>query len=448
MKKIIVGWVVVLLLTVTVFRIDSAELIKSVKVTGPNKNVVKEEIKTEKKSEKNFKVRIIILDFESKNKCHSQVTLDGKGMKVYSGEKFSKKEETEYLKINANSKLFKKNNVVKVESKRGIVIRNNPNGKITYHGSFYIYKENTGIVLVNQVELEKYVAGVISSEIGVKAPKEAMKAQAICARTYITNAKAKEYKKYDAEADDSTDYQVYNRIAPNKDCFGAAEDTKNMIMTYKGKPITAYYFSTSCGYTTDYKIWGREKLPYLSGCKVAEQWSSEVRNFDKYIRGKGDGYEKNDPYFRWTCYLSAGQIENSIYLLTGVNIGHFERAEVNARGKGGIASQITIYGDQRQVVVNNQLQIRKMLSSVYMVLKLQDGTEKTGLLMLPSAFITMDTVYNDRVVSGLKIYGGGFGHGSGMSQNGAIEMAKKGKNYKEILNKFYNKIRIQKRTGL
>ncbi|MCR5736802.1 MAG: SpoIID/LytB domain-containing protein [Eubacterium sp.] len=445
MKKVIIGWIVLLILTATAFRIDSAELMESVQIPESEPAVKLKTLEKEKKKEDKAWVRIVILNPESKQRWHRNIKLRGTQMKIY---RAKEKTEVASLDLNRDSSVFQDDRVIMVEAKDGITIEGTWDKDVVYYGTLYIYRENSGLVMVNQVELEDYVAGVVSSEIGVDAPKEAMKAQAVCARTYIVSSKIKKYKKYKAEADDSTDYQVYNRNAPNKRCFQAAKETRNLILTYQGKTITAYYFSTSCGYTTNYRIWGREKKPYLSGCKVAKKWNQPSVNFEKYIRGKGDGYEKKQPYYRWKCYLNSGQIENAVALMTGVDIGRFEKAEVNERGVGGIASQITIYGDERQVVVNNQMQIRKILCSSYMNLELQDGTIKTGLLMLPSAFIAMDTVYQGRVVSGLKIYGGGFGHGSGMSQNGAMEMAKQGCDYKQILNHFYKKIRIQKRETL
>ncbi|MCR5704341.1 MAG: SpoIID/LytB domain-containing protein [Eubacterium sp.] len=399
--------------------------------------------------EQNFQVRIVILNFDDHRIGHHKVTVKGKNFKVYSGKKVQKKSEMNQLVLRPDSPAFNECSNVRIESQDGVYLEGNPRGKIKYYGILYCYREENHIVVVNQVDLETYVAAVVGSEIGGNAPMEALKAQAICSRTYICNEKAEPYKKYQAQADDSTDYQVYNYQPPTKQCFKAAKETKNMILTYGGKPIKAYYFSTSCGYTTNGRIWGREKQPYLKGVQVASKYESlHQEKFEQIIRKKGKGYEKKCPYFRWNCYLSAVQIEQGVRKLMGVDIGHLERIEIHERGEGGVALQMTVYGDLRQVVVNNQMQIRKILVSPYMILKLQDGTEKSGLILLPSAFISVDTIYNRRVVSGVKIYGGGYGHGSGMSQNGAIEMAKKGKTYQEILEKFYHKVRIQKRTAL
>lgn len=453
MKRISLCFVIVIVLTVTIFRIDSVELLKKLTLKDLSISVNQPEVHGEKKQkkEKDIFVRIVLKNPINQTVYHPELSIEAKHLKIYYGKKFSTKKQTDYLKLDTDSKYFKNSSLIKIESDQHLNTRMEADKEKAYCGTFYIYKENSGLVVVNQVNLEDYVAAVVSSEIGTKSPKEALKAQAVSARTYICSMEIKQYKKYNAVADDSTDYQVYNKTEPTKNCIQAANDTKGLVMLYHLKPIKAYYFSTSCGYTTNYRIWGKGKIPYLKGCEVSKKKEHlNVRDetiFDKFICGKGNGYEKKDPYYRWSTYMSSEQIENAVSNYVGVNIGSFEKAEVNERGVGGIASQITIYGSERQVVINNQTQIRRVFSSLYMVLKLNDGSEKSGVLLLPSAFISLKTIYQDRNVSGLMIYGGGFGHGSGMSQNGAIEMAKDGLGYEAILNTFYDKIIIEKYRG-
>lgn len=448
MKKAALCLTIVLLLTVTLFRINSAELLKKLTLTDLSAPAAQTIAQTEKSSEKkqNRHVRIVILNSGNNTPYYSSVQIKASEMNFYYGKNFSTKKKVKEVQVKPDSRYFKKNSVVKLESGKGLELERDT-GNRRYSGSFYIYDTPSGLVVVNDVELEQYVAAVVSSEIGTNAPEEALKAQAVCARTYIINTKNQDYKKFDAVANDSTEDQVYNAVPPSEACKKAAQATKNLVMTCGGKPIKAFYFSTSCGYTTNYRIWGKEKLDYLKGCQVAEHKSGqnirEEQVFARFIKGKGSGYEKDYPYFRWRTYLSAQQIENAVFNYMNVNIGSFLKAEVNARGVGGIASQITIYGARRQVVINNQTQIRKVLSSMYMTVELNDGSEKRGGLLLPSAFICLETIYNGNQSVGLKIYGGGFGHGSGMSQNGAIEMAQKGADCKQILKKFYADIQIE-----
>lgn len=403
------------------------------------------ETTTNEESKKDNTVRIVILNNNYITMHYSKFVAKASVLNIYFGENFkNKKSIKKQIDIGTGSKYFKQSNVIKVEPKGEMSILKDETNMQSYKGIFYIYKESSGLVLVNQVGMEDYVAAVISSEIGEESPKEALKAQAVCARTYIMKSQGKKYKKYNAKGDDSVSYQVYNKNVPGENSIKAANETKDTVMKYKGKLINAYYFSTSWGYTTDYRIWGIKKQKYLKETNlttITENISDE-KIFDKYIKEKPKSVEKKSPFYRWTTYLTTKQIENSIYKNMAVNVGTINRMEINKRGAGGIVAQMTIYGDKRQISIVNQNQIRKILNSYYSTIKLSDKTKRTKLSMLPSAFISIKSVYKNNKLDGIKIYGGGFGHGSGMSQSAACQMAKKGKGYKEILATFYNDVKI------
>lgn len=396
-------------------------------------------------------VRIILKDNNYTSIYHSQVDLSSNMLNVYYGKSYKNKRTYKKVSIDKESRFFRESNVVKVEaSDTDTIIWENASGRENkeYAGIFYLYKTASGIVIVNQVNMDDYAAGVIASEIGEQSPEEALKAQAVCARTFIIKSNPEAYKEFEANGDDSTAYQVYNRVSTGKRCKNTVKDTANEVLVYKEKPITAYYFSTSCGYTTDYKIWGKEKQKYLRGCTTLKDNSNiditVEENFRKFIKSKPKSYESKCQFYRWNVYLSNVQIQNAISAVTGVNVGNISRIEVNKRGCGGIVAQITVYGSNRQIIMNNQNQIRKALCSYYAQINLNDGSIRTKMDMLPSAYVCIDNVYNEGSLCGFKIFGGGFGHGSGMSQNAAREMAKKGIKYKKILKTFYSGISIEK----
>lgn len=389
---------------------------------------------TTKKAEKKEYVNILIMSNNYSSIYHPQINLQAKGLYVNRGKKA--KREGSKLSLSKESKIFDKSKKIKITADGSIKVGNGRK----YRGSFYIYKTNSGLVLVNCVELEDYVAGVISSEMGNMYQLEALKAQAVCARTYIKSCKFSKYKKYNAIADDSTNYQVYNRIEPKEKSIEAAKKTKGQVMFSEGKLIRAYYFSTSCGQTTNYKIWGRKKRKYIKGTNLCSTQYNDVTDekvFKKFIKKKPKSVESKCPFYRWNTYLTNNEVKNSVYKATSVDVGKIDRIEINERNVGGIAAQITIYGEKREVIINNQNQIRKALCSYYAKFKLNDKSTRTGMEMLPSAFIAIE-----KKGSGFVIFGGGFGHGSGMSQNGADEMAKQGNNYVTILKKFYHNIKI------
>ena len=452
--KLAVCIFVAVFLSAVIFKVNQVEYIpeydsgeKSLQaVNSENITEIKTEAETttNEESKKDNTVRIVILNNNYITMHYSKFVAKASVLNIYFGENFkNKKSIKKQIDIGTGSKYFKQSNVIKVEPKGEMSILKDETNMQSYKGIFYIYKESSGLVLVNQVGMEDYVAAVISSEIGEESPKEALKAQAVCARTYIMKSQGKKYKKYNAKGDDSVSYQVYNKNVPGENSIKAANETKGTVMKYKGKLINAYYFSTSWGYTTDYRIWGIKKQKYLKETNlttITENISDE-KIFDKYIKEKPKSVEKKSPFYRWTTYLTTKQIENSIYKNMAVNVGTINRMEINKRGAGGIVAQMTIYGDKRQISIVNQNQIRKILSSYYST-KLSDKTKRTKLSMLPSAFISIKSVYKNNKLDGIKIYGGGFGHGSGMSQSAACQMAKKGKGYKEILATFYNDVEI------
>lgn len=446
MKKIIIGILCVLILSLTIFNVKSQEFfikISNIKQAKP----VSETIETTQDSEESVTVRIVLKDNNGTSIYHSQVKLRSDSLTVYYGENFESKKSCKKITIKKNGKLFKNSDVVKIDCQDAIKWEKDDNDSVSYKGMFYIYNTASGMVVVNQLDIEDYVAGVIASEIGENYPEEALKAQAVCARTFIWNSNPEEYEDYQANGDDSTSYQVYNKVEAGENCIKAANDTKNEIMLYNNKPITAYYFSTSCGYTTDYKIWGRKKQKYLRGCctlkRALDADITEEENFKEFITSNPKAYESEYPFYRWNVYVTNEQVQNAISKTVGTDVGYISAIEVNSRGTGGIASQITVYGKNSQVIMNNQNQIRKALCSYYAEINLNDGTVRTKMEMLPSAFIYIESVYNSGEVCGFTIYGGGFGHGSGMSQNAAKEMAQAGMKYKKILKSFYNGIVIK-----
>ena len=195
MKKIAVVLMTILLLTVTLFRINSAQLLKKLTLNDLSapvtQTMVQTKLKNQGKGER--RVRIVILNESTSTPYYSSIKIKNQELSLSYGKKLSGKKKMNGAEINPDSKYFKKNSVVKIEAPKQIELERERENR-NYPGSFYIYKTESGLVLVNDVDLEQYVAAVISSEIGVNAPKEALNAQAVCARTYIINQKIKNIK--------------------------------------------------------------------------------------------------------------------------------------------------------------------------------------------------------------------------------------------------------------
>ena len=120
--------------------------------------------------------------------------------------------------------------------------------------------------------------------------------------------------------------------------------------------------------------------------------------------------------------------------------GEIEKVRITKRGNSGIARNMVLYGKQSSVTIEGQMEIRELLCSPDVVIRKQDGSETSGFDLLPSAYfyITQDKEGN------YQLHGGGFGHGVGMSQNGANDLAEAGYGYEEILSHYYNGTELEK----
>ena len=119
-------------------------------------------------------------------------------------------------------------------------------------------------------------------------------------------------------------------------------------------------------------------------------------------------------------------------------IGTLKELSITKTGIGGVALQITAKGTKGSVTVNTENKIRSALGGTGYSIVRQDGTKINSTKLLPSAFFTIEKQGDNFILKG-----GGYGHGIGMSQNGANEMAKTGKEYQEILKAFYTGIEVR-----
>ena len=319
-----------------------------------------------------------------------------------------------------------------------------------YPGTLQYYEEKDGWVIVNEVPLEEYLRWVVPSEMPSRYAAEALKAQAICARTYaVWHMQDYAYPEYEAHVDDSVSFQVYHRVEPQESTDQAVRETAGQIMLYQNKPVKAYYFSTSCGSTTDENIWekgDREKTPYIAGrlvnTKKSEKNLTSEKAFAKFIRKKhADDLEITEPWYRWNCYVALPQIqENAEKQL------EFEekiiQVEVTERNTGGAVQRLLLRGEQASESVTYEYPIRQLLSIPGGAIHKNDGTEAEGSSLLPSGYFVLEPVQKDGKTVGYEVYGGGLGHGAGMSQNGARILAEQGETYEFILHYFYKDIEL------
>lgn len=314
-------------------------------------------------------------------------------------------------------------------------------GTPVYSGSLEIKGTPEGLVLVNDLFLEDYLTKVVPSEMPPSYEKEALKAQAVCARTYAyRQIQGNTYSQYGAHVDDSTNFQVYNNTSANDKSTQAVKETYGKMLFYEDKPIEAFYFSTSCGRTADAGVWGTDsgKYPYLRAVEVKEGGKSlgkeDNDGFESYIKREDViAYDTSYPMFRWQTDLPADVASAQIS-----GAGQIQDMTVTDRGPGGIAGELTVTGSDGTVTIKGQSAIRSALGNPSLIITKKDGGTMTGSATLPCAFIAIEKRTGEDGSLSFHIYGGGFGHGVGMSQNGAQGMAKTGKGYKQILDFFYH----------
>lgn len=299
-------------------------------------------------------------------------------------------------------------------------------GTPSYAGVIELRTTAEGIAVINELPVETYLCRVVPSEMPCTYELEALKAQAVCARSYAyQQMQSFAYPEYEAHVNDSTDYQVYGNSLPQEATNQAVAETGGQVVRYQERLVTTYYYSTSCGKTAGVEAWGtapNAENQYLQSVEVKDE--------------QGD-YEAGLPWYRWEAKIPAGTLSGLISQNTGTNVGTLQSVEVTRSGAGGVALQICATGDAGSVTVDTENKIRRALGGSGYEIVNQAGTAVASTALLPSAFFTIRREGDVFIVSG-----GGFGHGIGMSQNGANEMAKKGKNYIDILTMFFREVSV------
>ena len=404
----------------------------------------------------NSKVKLVVADhkacaiIQSSEEAYAHVrVLLKNGDKVFYPDIYIKSSETftaDNETVNANglicaSELLKdkkKHSEVTITPGEDLLYLCDKSGKAIgagYEGIFLIRKEKSGYVLINELPVENYVRYVLPSEMPVHFDYEALKAQAVCARTFAyEQMKSTEYAKYGANLDNTTSYQVYHATKTYEITDQAVADTAGMVLAYADRLINCYYYSTSAGYSEDLEVWNADSPHYL----VAENHTKEnakdlskKRNFHKFITKKVKSKDMDSPYYRWTAELSNQMAMDSKY-------GHLKKLEVKKRSKSGYVLSLRAVFEDGERIYDKENEIRFFLGDYLTNLTLADGTNRTGFSSVPSACFEIKSQKDGKFV----LTGGGFGHDIGMSQYGADAMGRDGKNWQEILAAYYKDAEI------
>jgi len=257
----------------------------------------------------------------------------------------------------------------------------------------------SGILAVNFVPVEEYLKGVVPNEVQYSWPAEALKAQAVAARTFTLShmGTAAEHADYDVEA--GTNSQVYRGLDSERDSTSrAVEATARLVATYQGHFISAFYHSNCGGHTADVRhVWGSE-APYLKGVPC--------------------GFCNDSPHATWTLTLSWTEVVSA---LAQRNIKSIHSLEAVGRLPDGRILSIEIQHDGIKDV---------MKAAAFRMLVGPERLKSTNFEIVPSA---KDVAFRGR----------GWGHGVGLCQEGACGLARTGYGFAEILEFYYPGIEIQ-----
>jgi SpoIID/LytB domain protein len=352
-------------------------------------------------------------------------------------------------------------------------------GVPAYPGRMEVSVIGNLLLLVNDVKIEDYLKYVVPSEMPTSFGLTALKAQAVAARTFALNdLKATKYIADGYHVDDSVSTQVYNNANAAVLSNQAIAETKGIVAMYQGNLISANFCSTSGGATSNSKeVWFEgtnavENTDYLQSKIYAKdafgqdiifdtQSESSMLSFFKLIRF--DSYDGDSPYHRWKVTLTLSDLKNRLQttlrdrykaipsqILTLVNgdyvsqaipsdIGTIVDIRAKKRSESGLIIALEIVTSANTFNVYGEYNIRTLFKSLTVNLSTADGTtsSRTNFGFMPSAYFA-----TEKTGSSIVFYGGGYGHGAGMSQYGAKGMADRGYSYEEILKYYYTGINL------
>jgi stage II sporulation protein D len=290
-----------------------------------------------------------------------------------------------------------------------------------YHGGLTIFRDRTGLTVVNRVGLEDYLAGVVSAEMGRRdvADREALAAQAVISRTFalknLGKRRTEGFDLYPTVVD-----QVYGGLgAETPLAWEAVRETSGQVLTFGGALIDAFFYSTCGGQTADgTEVYAGANRPYLR----------TIRDEDS----QGEAYCRISPRFRWREEWTGDQLRNIFQ--RGLRTAAFREVRsvrVVARTRSDRVGRIAIMVDNTEIPVEGPA-VRQVLHPV-------------NEPLLRSGAFTLSESRQGGVLTGLVAEGKGAGHGVGFCQWGAVGRARAGQDFRQILEAYFPGTSLERR---
>jgi stage II sporulation protein D len=266
-------------------------------------------------------------------------------------------------------------------------------------GFFTVALEPDGLQTINHVPIEAYLCGIISKEMPASWSSDALKAQAVASRTYALYVKSKNrFMPFDVEA--TTESQVYGGYNAETESTNAAVNaTRGQVLTQNHRLIIPYFHSNSAGHTEEARYVWQIDLPYLKG--VVDPFSKSLPN---------SSWQYTLPYA-----VASDRLNQA-----GLKIGSIKSIRPNSHTPSGRVFDLALETDSGEVILSAN-HFRCLLDAKQI--------KSTLFKIIPQP-------------SGVILDGNGHGHGVGMSQWGANQMAATGHSYPEILKHYYSDVEL------
>ena len=266
---------------------------------------------------------------------------------------------------------------------------------LSVSGIVKVLRKGQKLSVVNQVDLEEYVKGVVPSEVSAAWHPEMLKVQAVAARTYaLYNKMLSAAREYDVMS--TIQDQVYRgRLGVDHRVEEAVETTRGMVVTHLQAPIYAAFSSTAAGPTEDaVNVWANKDLPYLKGVECP--------------------FDIESPYYQWKVNVKLDQLEQNLRR-QGVSVGTIATITPIAYSRAGRVARLRILHSGGEAVLRGE-----------------DLRKAAGYTVIPSTQFEVESIGAEVVFTGY-----GAGHAVGLCQWGAKELAELGYSYPSILQYYY-----------
>jgi stage II sporulation protein D len=315
-----------------------------------------------------------------------------------------------------------------------------------FKGEIYVVVDPDGrLAVVNVLGAEEVLAGVVPAEIYASSPAEALKAQAVAARNQLFAKLGKRHHDDPFHLCAEQHCQVYAGTTKEDPRTSAAVSaTTGELAFYDGRLVDTVYSSSCGGHTEDNEsVWGNRPDPALRGrpdFDVNDNTSPALASFTDGIPADkltlwlttrpatfcGNATKANQEKFRWKKTYSASEL--ATFLADGyARLGPLKSLEVAERGRGGRVKSLKLVGERDEATVLHELNIRRLFGNLYSgTFMIDTERDKTGKLQ------------------SVTFTGGGWGHGVGMCQLGAVGRAEAGQLYRAILAHYYNGATVER----